>query len=123
MPRRFALNELASARKADAAAEGEGGCGGGGRDAGWRSISTPTTRAAGHLQLPRHNRNGKVDLEEWTAGVKLLNERLPPERRLPDALELFATIDLDGSGEIELDEFSEAFRIVTSGGALRGPVV
>ena len=116
--------ELASARKADAAAEGEGGGGGGGRDA----------RMAEHLYANHAellaifsfldtNRNGKVDLEEWTAGVKLLNERLPPERRLPDALELFATIDLDGSGEIELDEFSEAFRIVTSGGALRGPVV
>ena len=54
--------------------------------------------------------NGKVDRAEWERGVTLLNERLPPEQRLDDAILLFEEMDLDGSGELELDEFAAAFR-------------
>ena len=56
------------------------------------------------------NGDGKVSRAEWEAGVRLLNERLPLERRLPEAGTLFEKMDLDGSGELELDEFADAFR-------------
>ena len=42
-----------------------------------------------------------------------LRDRLPPERRIPDASRLFEAMDLDGSGELELDEFADAFRRVS----------
>ena len=59
------------------------------------------------------NRNGKVSKEEWRVGVELLNRRLPPGQHLSvDADSLFAVLDLDGSGELELDEFSAAFTAV-----------
>ena len=54
--------------------------------------------------------NGKVSRKEWEIGVTMLNERLPPERQLPNASGLFDMLDLDGSGELELDEFADAFQ-------------
>ena len=108
--------------KAAAAATQRGGGGGGGG-----TSSSGNVQAAAHLEAlyANHaelltifrfldtNRNGKVSKEEWRVGVELLNRRLPPGQHLSvDADSLFAVLDLDGSGELELDEFSAAFTAV-----------
>jgi Ca2+-binding EF-hand superfamily protein len=41
--------------------------------------------------------------------VKLLNEELPEVGRIESPEELFASLDEDGSGEIDLEEFVHAF--------------
>ncbi|KAL1523674.1 hypothetical protein AB1Y20_018608 [Prymnesium parvum] len=58
--------------------------------------------------------NGIVSRSEFAAGVNLLNARLPPNRRLQDADTIFDLLDLDGSGELELAEFGEAFKRVAA---------
>ena len=50
-----------------------------------------------------------IDLGEFVAGVKLLNEELPEVGRIESPEELFASLDEDGSGEIDLEEFVHAF--------------
>lgn len=56
--------------------------------------------------------SGTVSLEEFQAGIKLLNERLPPEQHLTDAdnLKIFSAVDIDRSGEIDADEFYAVFQ-------------
>eukprot|EP00658_Telonema_sp_P-2_P036872 TRINITY_DN26590_c0_g1_i3.p1 TRINITY_DN26590_c0_g1~~TRINITY_DN26590_c0_g1_i3.p1 ORF type:complete len:305 (-),score=79.60 TRINITY_DN26590_c0_g1_i3:207-1121(-) len=55
--------------------------------------------------------NGSVDLAEFSKGVNHLNKQIEdPELRL-DAAELFELLDLDRSGEIDMNEFCEAFRL------------
>mmetsp|Transcript_129980 Transcript_129980/g.243099 ORF Transcript_129980/g.243099 Transcript_129980/m.243099 type:complete len:700 (+) Transcript_129980:86-2185(+) len=54
--------------------------------------------------------SGTLSLEEFQAGVKLLNERLPPEQHLTDADKLFSAVDIDRSGEIDADEFYAVFQ-------------
>ena len=72
--------------------------------------------------LPRHRRelldtdhNGQVSREEFTDGLKLLNDRLPAAQQLggdADAINaLFDAIDTDHSGEISMAELTEAFRV------------
>lgn len=56
--------------------------------------------------------NGTIDLSEFTAGVKMLNKRLPDARKLKDPKKLFKQIDVDGSGEIDVDEFSNFFMVM-----------
>ena len=60
------------------------------------------------------NHDRKVSRDEFIAGFSLLvgeagEAELSAE--LGDASDLFDAIDLDGSGQIELDEFCESFRI------------
>jgi diadenosine tetraphosphatase ApaH/serine/threonine PP2A family protein phosphatase len=56
--------------------------------------------------------NGKISLKEFMTGIKLMNKRLPADKQLKDAEELFAALDLDGSGSVDLEEFSEVFRVL-----------
>ena len=59
--------------------------------------------------------SGAVDVAEFRAGVELLNSRLPPEQAMSDVDQLFATIDANGNGIIEFDEFAAFFKGVTPG--------
>ena len=53
--------------------------------------------------------SGTVSREEFLTGVEMLNARLPPERQLRDGENVFSLLDLDGNGELELEEFRLAF--------------
>jgi Ca2+-binding EF-hand superfamily protein/diadenosine tetraphosphatase ApaH/serine/threonine PP2A family protein phosphatase len=50
--------------------------------------------------------SGYIDHDEFRAGIKLINKRLPKEEQFGDPDELFTTIDGDGSGKIDLGEFN-----------------
>jgi len=56
--------------------------------------------------------NGTIDYPEFKAGIKMLNKRLPENRKLKDLKKLFQQIDVDGSGEIDVDEFSNFFMVM-----------
>ena len=53
--------------------------------------------------------SGTVSREEFLTGVEMLNARLPPKRQLRDGENVFSLLDLDGNGELELEEFRLAF--------------
>ena len=110
------------AKAANVTPRGGGGGSGDGMSGG-SSSSSETLEAlyANHAELLTifrfldTDRNGRVSKEEWRVGVELLNRHLPPEQHLSvDADSLFAVLDLDGSGELELDEFSAAFTVVVA---------
>ena len=71
-----------------------------------------------HLTLcgfaPRSH-NGAVSRQEFSDGVRLVNSRLPADQQLggdEEAVEaLFDAVDTDQSGEISLEELTEAFRL------------
>mmetsp|Transcript_30239 Transcript_30239/g.66308 ORF Transcript_30239/g.66308 Transcript_30239/m.66308 type:complete len:702 (-) Transcript_30239:612-2717(-) len=67
------------------------------------------------LELLDTDRSGSVSRAEFVTGVEMLNAQLPADQQLAhdDADKLFSAIDTDSSGEIELDELGEAFRVVT----------
>ena len=113
---------LMHAKAANVTPRGGGGGSGDGMSGG-SSSSSETLEAlyANHAELLTifrfldTDRNGRVSKEEWRVGVELLNRHLPPEQHLSvDADSLFAVLDLDGSGELELDEFSAAFTVVVA---------
>ena len=56
------------------------------------------------------NGNGLIDRDEFRAGIDLLNKRLPDNARVKDSDELFSVLDIDGSGEIDIQEFSQIFQ-------------
>ena len=97
-------------------ARGGGGASGGGSGRG-RSLRAQSKLAevlcANHADLLtvfRHldtDNDGKVSRAEWQLGVSKINQRLPESEQLPD---LFDMLDLDGSGELELDEFTANVR-------------
>lgn len=68
------------------------------------------------------NHDGCVDRAEFVEGVRILNEELSPENQI-DALYIFDIIDLDHSGEIDLNEFCESYRLVRNrpGDAMNSP--
>lgn len=55
--------------------------------------------------------NGTVSREEFWEGMKLLNQRLPPEQQFKDVDKLFSAVDIDRSGEIDPDEFYAIFKV------------
>ena len=55
------------------------------------------------------NGDDKLSPKEFRTGVQLLNKRLPKERQLQDADELFQALDEDGNGEISFEEFTHGF--------------
>jgi len=56
------------------------------------------------------NENGLIDRDEFGAGIDLLNKRLPDNAHVKDSDELFSVLDIDGSGEIDIQEFSLIFQ-------------
>lgn len=60
------------------------------------------------------NGDGVITHEEFTVGCQLLNEHLPEGQKLTDISTILGILDFDGSGEIDLNEFFEAFRILES---------
>eukprot|EP00656_Telonema_subtile_P005847 TRINITY_DN12676_c0_g1_i2.p1 TRINITY_DN12676_c0_g1~~TRINITY_DN12676_c0_g1_i2.p1 ORF type:complete len:752 (+),score=185.51 TRINITY_DN12676_c0_g1_i2:90-2345(+) len=54
---------------------------------------------------------GMLTPSEWAQGCEWFNAQLPEGERLEDVEELFTVLDHDASGEIDLNEFMEAFRI------------
>lgn len=52
---------------------------------------------------------GTISREEFRMGIDLLNRRLPAAARFQDSDELFQALDVDRSGEIDLDEFEGFF--------------
>jgi Ca2+-binding EF-hand superfamily protein len=56
--------------------------------------------------------NGKISLKEFKTGINLLNNRLPSEKQIKDPEELFHALDQHGTGWIELEEFTEVFRVL-----------
>ena len=55
-----------------------------------------------------------ISHEEFTTGCELLNEHLPDGQKLTEISTILSILDFDGSGEIDLNEFFEAFRILES---------
>merc|ERR1712166_334657 len=55
--------------------------------------------------------DGKITIDEFTQGVAKLNEIADDGSMHLDANELFSLVDLDSSGEIDINEFCEAFRL------------
>jgi serine/threonine-protein phosphatase with EF-hand domain len=58
------------------------------------------------------NGNGRISLQEFKTGINLLNNRLPGDKQIKDPEELFHALDLHGTGSIELEEFTEVFRVL-----------
>lgn len=56
--------------------------------------------------------NGRVDRDDFRAGVELLNKWLQTDQQLQDPDKLFDIVDLADSGEIELDGFLEVFKVL-----------
>jgi diadenosine tetraphosphatase ApaH/serine/threonine PP2A family protein phosphatase len=56
--------------------------------------------------------DGMISLQEFITGIHLLNKRLPAEKQIKDPEELFHALDLQGTGSIELEEFTEVFRVL-----------
>jgi len=57
------------------------------------------------------NGDGTLNKEEFTAGITLLNKRLPQDRQL-HAEELYDRMDLNHCGEVDLEDFSRMFNTV-----------
>jgi Ca2+-binding EF-hand superfamily protein len=53
--------------------------------------------------------SGTITFEEWQAGINLLNKKLHRNEIVYDAKELFMMMDIDGSGEIDIEEFKDLF--------------
>jgi len=74
----------------------------------------PLLRAVFHKWDTNHD--GMVDRTEFTRGVAMLNQFMSGqnEQHTPlDAVQLFALIDIDGDGAVQLNEFCECFRLST----------
>ena len=52
----------------------------------------------------------QIDIKEFTQGIAKLNELQEDDAMHLNAQELFELVDLDHSGEIDINEFCEAFR-------------
>ena len=62
-------------------------------------------------QTCTHHLWAQITIEEFTQGVAKLNEVADDGSMHLDAAELFSLVDLDSSGEIDINEFCEAFRL------------
>ena len=108
------------AARNNAVADGGGGVGvgGGGHDAAalpggaaFEVLYDNVSQLALVFRFLDTDDSGVLDKAEFRAGIELLNRRLPPEQALGDIDVLFQTIDLDGNGQIEFDEFCEVFKL------------
>jgi len=57
------------------------------------------------------NSDGQISKAEFIKGIGALNKLKPPHSEDLDAESLFELCDLDNSGEVELDEFCECYRL------------
>jgi Ca2+-binding EF-hand superfamily protein len=57
-----------------------------------------------------------ISKDEFYGGCSILNEHLPEGQKLTDIEHILQVLDFDGSGQIELNEFFEAFRILDAKG-------
>jgi Ca2+-binding EF-hand superfamily protein len=53
--------------------------------------------------------SGTIDFQEWSVGISLLNKQLGPQEQLYDARELFAMMDREGTGSIDINDFNQIF--------------
>ncbi|CAB9506487.1 protein phosphatase PP1 [Seminavis robusta] len=56
--------------------------------------------------------SGAIDREEFQRGIELLNKRLADRHQVGDPMALFDLLDMDGNGEIDLNEFNQMFRVL-----------
>jgi Ca2+-binding EF-hand superfamily protein len=50
--------------------------------------------------------DGTIGYDEWKVGIELLNKQLDANEKVYDARELFNSVDVDGSGSIDINAFS-----------------
>ena len=59
--------------------------------------------------------NGSVSYAEFCAGCELLNQHLPTDvKAFDDPAKLMDALDVDHSGEIQISEFLETFRVTAN---------
>jgi Ca2+-binding EF-hand superfamily protein len=53
---------------------------------------------------------GSIDRQAFVAGVELLNKRLPSDNNLHSIDQLFNLLDMEGSGKVDINQFSQLFQ-------------
>lgn len=67
------------------------------------------------FQLLDTDGSGTIDKEEFTSGIKLLNQQMPEGAgKMEDAAELFDVFDVEKKGEISMADFSNAIQNSTA---------
>lgn len=67
------------------------------------------------------NGDGTISPEEFHAGCKVINEKLPPSQHIADPVRILSLLDVDSSDGIDINEFFEAFRLADAAdGSLDG---